>query len=56
MFVMDAIGCEEKTQEEFWCRAGDATQMIAMAPDDEILGEILALQALPTLPHLTCTK
>lgn len=37
-------GKPEGTLEERWADLGDAAELIAAAPDDEILGEILALQ------------
>lgn len=37
-------GKPEGTLEERWADLGDAVELIAAAPDDEILGEILALQ------------
>lgn len=46
-------GKPEGTLEERWADLGDAADLVAAAPDDEILGEILALQvrqALSVMP------
>ncbi len=40
-------GAADWSLEEQWGRLGEARRAVALAPDDEILGEILALQARP---------
>lgn len=42
-----AAGKPEGSLDERWADLGDAAHLVAAAPDDEILGEILALQARP---------
>lgn len=44
MLTHFTAGKPEGTLEERWVDLGEAAELIAAAPDDEILGEILALQ------------
>jgi len=43
--VLNVAGKAEASLQERWADLGDAADLVAAAPDDEILGEILALQA-----------